>query len=402
MGETNSIVINTRPINKIKVHIRDNDIEIPAYFSFSDMQLYISEVEESKEYKKALSAVILRKVLVENENYVIDDILEQDENFFLKFILTVVEGSERLKEVFEETPENLPITERFGIAYQKYLRGMIGQLSVALKPIAEGYSQMIKKIDFSGMIKFRESLKHIVELVAESISGINDYAQKMFDALKPFHQIVEKISESISTLSIPSISEEEIVQWEENYRKWGELGWTVLPNAPINFYKLFPKEDANKLAMSYCDKETINDVFDRLVEKSINKKDIESAIFCYNNRQYKACALLLFGILDSILIKMQPKESYRKVGLGATSLFEKRLNEKSGEEQILFVALYQINLLTSLNVFFAKGDNFINEPKVINRNYIDHGMNKRDVRKRDCVQLILTVYNLCEFIEEFV
>lgn len=46
------------------------------------------------------------------------------------------------------------------------------------------------------------------------------------------------------------------------------------------------------------------------------------------------------------------------------------------------------------------GENFVKEPKTINRNYIDHGMNTRDVRKRDCVQLFLATYNLCEIMDE--
>lgn len=401
MEETRKIVYK-HPIKKIKVHIKNSDIEIPAYFSIDDMQLYIEEVEESRDYKKALSAVILGKVHIENENYVMDDILGQDEKFFLEFILGVVEGSKELKKVFDETPERLPVIERFGIAYQNYLTEMTESLGTALKPIAECCTQIIKSINFSEMIRFQEAFKYIGAIVADGISKIGDCTQKMVDTLKPFQQAAEKILQSILLLNIPGISKEEITQWEENYRKWGQVGWTILPNAPINFYKSFPKEDANRLAMNYCDKETINSVFNGLMVKKINKKDLESAIFCYNNRQYKACALLLFSILDSILIKMQPKKSYRKVGLGATSLFEKQLNEGSGEKQILLVGLYQINLLTGLYVFFAKGDNFIDEPEVINRNYVAHGMNKRDVRKRDCVQLILMVYNLCEFIEEFV
>lgn len=96
---------------------------------------------------------------------------------------------------------------------------------------------------------------------------------------------------------------------------------------------------------------------------------------------------------------MQPKESNRKVGYKAARVFEKML-EKTKEEQLLFTVLYQINLLSCLDTYFVSGENFVKEPKTINRNYIDHGMNTRDVRKRDCVQLFLAAYNLCEIMDE--
>ena len=36
---------------------------------------------------------------------------------------------------------------------------------------------------------------------------------------------------------------------------------------------------------------------------------------------------------------------------------------------------------------------------VLNRNYIDHGMNRKNVRKKDCIQLFLLLYNLCIVLE---
>ena len=76
------------------------------------------------------------------------------------------------------------------------------------------------------------------------------------------------------------------------------------------------------------------------------------------------------------------------------------MEKKFGEEQRLFEALYQINLLSCLDTYFSYGDNFAKEPNVINRNYIDHGMNTREVRKRDCIQLFLATYNLCEIMDD--
>ena len=368
----------------------------------NDFQVFYSEIKKCKDYKRALSAVISEKINAEGVVTNIDEIYEQDDAFFSEYIATVVDKNEYIEKIYADTSTEQSDVERFGAAYEEYMKGMAERLSKAMKPIPESYSQIVKSIDFSSAISsFQESMGKIGKIVSESMSGINNMAKIVADSMEPFRRLSETIGKTLSNLRFPNISEEEIDAWKITYKQWGELGWSVLPNAPINLFKEIPEEDfdANKLAMRYCDKEAMNYVFSELAEKRIKKKDLESAIFCFNNQQYKACSLLLFGIVDSKLIRVQPKKNKRHVGQGATKAFRKMIEGKCGEEQWLFEALYQINLLSCLDTYFAYGDNFAKEPKVINRNYIDHGMNTRDVRKRDCVQLFLAIYNLCEILD---
>ena len=234
-------------------------------------------------------------------------------------------------------------------------------------------------------------MKNIGKSISESMARISNTAQLIISSMEPFRQLLETIRKFLSNIQFSDITKEEIDNWKTNYELWGELGWTVLPNGPFNLYKSIPEDEnsAHKLAMSYCDNESMEYIFSGLSEKKIKKRDLESAIFCYNNKQYKACALLLFGVIDSKLIKAQPKKPGRKVGQVVAKALRKSIEDNSGEEKLLFVALYQIILLQCLDTYFAYGGNFLKEPKVINRNYIDHGMNIRNVRKRDCVQLFL-------------
>lgn len=406
MSESNTIVINTHPIKKITLLLKDREYEISAYMSMYDLPLFSSEIKKSQDYKRALSAVILGKINADGVGTNIDEIYEQDDTFFSEFISAVVDNNEYIGKIYADISTEVPDIERFGVAYEEYMRGMeerIPRISTAIKPIAESYSQLIESIDFNSAIRsVRDSMKNIGKIVSESMSEINNVARMIAASMEPFRQLSETIGKTLSNLRLSNISEEEISAWEITYKRWGELGWTVLPNAPFNLFKEIPEDDttANKLAMSYCDKKAMDHIFSELAEKRVKKKDLESAIFCYNNKQYKACALLLFGIIDSKLIKAQPKGKYRKVGKGATKAFNKMIEEKSGEEQLLFTVLYQINLLACLYTYFASGDNFVNEPRIVNRNYIDHGMNIRDVRKRDCVQLFMATYNLCMIMDE--
>lgn len=402
MSESNTIVINTHPIKKITLCLEGKEFEIPAYMSIDDLQLFYSEEKESKDYKRAISAVLLEKINADGEVTNLEEIYKQDDAFFSGFIAAVIENDVHIAAIYADTSAELSEIERFGVAYEEYVRGLAKRMADAMKPLVEGYSQIVKSIDFSGVIlSFQESMQHIGRIISESMSGINNMAKLIANSMEPFQRLSETIGKALSSFRFSNISEEEIDEWKTNYKRWGELGWTVLPNASFNLFKVFPNDEttAHKTAMSYCDKEAMDYIFSELSDKKIKKKDLESAIFCYNHRQYKACALLLFGIIDSKLIKAQPKETNRKVGYKATRVFEKML-QKTEEEQLLFAALYQINLLSCLDTYFASGENFVKEPKTINRNYIDHGMNTRDVRKRDCVQLFLAAYNLCEIMDE--
>lgn len=403
MSESNTIVINTHPIKRITLCLEGKEYEIPAYMSIDDLQLFYSEEKESKDYKRAISAVLLEKINVDGEVTNLEEIYKQDDAFFSGFIAAVIENDVHIAAIYADTSVELSEIERFGVAYEEYVRGMAKKIADSMKPLVEGYSQIVKSIDFSGAVLFfQESMQHIGKIISESMSGINNMAKLIANSMEPFQRLSETIGKALSSFRFSNISEEEIDEWKTNYKRWGELGWTVLPNASFNLFKVFPDDDAtaHKTAMSYCNKEAMDYIFSELSDKKIKKKDLESAIFCYNHRQYKACALLLFGIIDSKLIKAQSKEKYRTTGKGAANALRQRIREKSGEEQLLFTALYQINLFSGLEAYFVGHDNFVKEPKTINRNYIDHGMNTRDVRKRDCVQLFLATYNLCEIMDE--
>lgn len=59
-----------------------------------------------------------------------------------------------------------------------------------------------------------------------------------------------------------------------------------------------------------------------------------------------------------------------------------------------------VNLFACLKTVFANANDFRREPSVINRNFIDHGMTNRNVRKRDCIQLFLLLNNFVDTFEK--
>ena len=58
-----------------------------------------------------------------------------------------------------------------------------------------------------------------------------------------------------------------------------------------------------------------------------------------------------------------------------------------------------VNLFSCIETGFAPAENFKAEPYTFNRNYLAHGMTRRPVRQRDCIQLFFALYNLTVFLK---
>lgn len=239
-----------------------------------------------------------------------------------------------------------------------------------------------------------------LENFANTISKAYDFSATVKPMLAALQQFSTYLSEAVANIKIPMLSEDRKQELLENHKQWGQYGWTWLPNAPFNFFNTLPLDynDANKKVESLCSAKVVEDLFNKLRQQNLNKADLESAIFCYHNRQYKACVLILFGLIDAKLIRRQPiRENRRKVGATAVKKLKGQFEEEK-DEQAFYRILYFANLITCLETFFADGNNFKDEPLTINRNFVDHGMNRRNVRKRDCIQLFLALHNLLYFL----
>lgn len=143
----------------------------------------------------------------------------------------------------------------------------------------------------------------------------------------------------------------------------------------------------------------MQELFALLLENCPRKKDIKEAIDCYNEKHYKACAMILFSIIDSRVIRIQNKKEKRLTGVKAILKFKDATKQQATGEGELFLALNYANLFSCLLTMFGDTDNFTRKSTVINRNYLDHGMSYKTVRKKDCIKAFLLLYNLLEFID---
>lgn len=237
------------------------------------------------------------------------------------------------------------------------------------------------------------------------LSNIMAEAQKAYEAELPFVKALETfsnyIAESIALYPAPEVLEKRKEGLIESYKAWGKFGWSWIGHTPIKFYEAMPTNiaDANKRIKPYCTDEIMGTLFVSLHTKSTEQTDLDSAIFCYENRQYKPCAMVLFGMIDAKLITHQQAKDNRSVGGKAVRKLRTQF-EAENDNREFYTMLRYINLFSCLETIFRHAGNFKCEPPTINRNFIDHGMNQRPVCRLDCIQLFFVLDNLIDFFEE--
>lgn len=207
--------------------------------------------------------------------------------------------------------------------------------------------------------------------------------------------------EFIKNLRIPIIPDERKQRVFARYQKWGNYGWT--PDPDENMYELLKtdpldKNNADRRARKLFS--NMNPVFASILQsKRCKKSDLEEAIADFNDKRYKSCSLMLFPLIDAQLIRLQRPDPNairrRKVGKKAVNEARKRSGVDEHKEWVVLAAYYY-NVFACLETMFANGNDFNDEPEVINRNYLAHGMMKREVTRTNCVQLFLLYYNVLE------
>ena len=63
---------------------------------------------------------------------------------------------------------------------------------------------------------------------------------------------------------------------------------------------------------------------------------------------------------------------------------------------MIITLLEHLNIIAALKTMFKGGDDFKEQPEIINRNFVDHGMLHRRVTKKECKMLFLLLYNFTQ------
>jgi hypothetical protein len=347
---------------------------------------------KTRDYKKALATVVYDKLLIDNPNTKvpsINSLMNQEDTSFSNYIIAILEDSDDIKACYNETLPDAPIIQRFVMANLKYYEHIGENIAKALSTMA---------FEMSKIINFDIIQQSLQDAMSSFASVLLKYD------LQPYLQsFATSLSNAFKTISVPWLSDDDKRSLEKSYKDWGKHGWTLIPNTNSMLYSTAPANlaEANRLMLNRFKKNDLDALFSLTHQQKIKKADYDEAVICFKYRQYKACALILCGLIDSLLIKQQQKQKEkggrRVTGFRAVEILSCKFD--SVQEKTLSYLLLGINCMQFLEVLFGYTNDFTKKPPVINRHLIAHGMNKTPVRKTDCVKLFLLLYNLSEFLD---
>lgn len=372
--ETHQLNFSTPKEPYINLTINEKSYTISSRLSLEEEELYFLTLETDGP-KYAIAAIICEKLKNEPSPPSLEDLCqERSAPAIAAYITAVTESQEKLLPFYQATDEALPPEERFQSAYSQYVDQIMKEFSAAIA-------------------KAKKQLEDTASNMTRALAQMSESLSPLFTAFQ------ENLIDILAKITVPTYTDADKRRLMNHYIQWGALGWTTIPIAPYRLFRDGPShfDDPHKALLAYCTPSAMESLFQSLRNQRMNHQDLNSAIFNYQQKHYKACAMLLFSLIDAKLIRDQPKQSNRLVGARAVKKWKEKIGIQT--EQFLFTNLSYLNLTACLDALFAKSDNFQQEPATINRNFLAHGMNTRPVRKRDCIQLFLALHNLLSFYE---
>lgn len=246
-----------------------------------------------------------------------------------------------------------------------------------------------------------------IEKIGDAINNLTRFGEKLVEGYIAFDNwwqtAYPKICETIENIDTPEYSAEKKKELIQCYKQWGKYGWTFNGNTKLTTFSSLPLslEDADQRMIHYCTQDNVSEIKNKLVDNGVNQADLDEALFCFENGKYKSSSIILFALIDHELIskgfKHEPKENQLegkyKIGLSAVCEYKKQ-NKKAYNNSFLYANLYFLNIMQALMALFEDTQNFTNEPNMINRNFVAHGMSNRTVTEIDCFKVWSALYSL--------
>lgn len=229
-------------------------------------------------------------------------------------------------------------------------------------------------IPFEAMRQLVEGFRAIyasIEPIANAISG---YQKIIGEAIRP---AIEKLSRLYSDIDWEKVA--------EGSRSWGDFGWIPPKGLSINQVSNPPAtlEEADRMALNALDNESLEVLFSDLSSVVPKRRDIEEAVLLFKGRHYKATAMMLCSLIECELIKADTQSNRRRPKNSIA-----RLDEKLPSRGISLITAPA--LANAYAYFFHDAKNFDRSVEgELNRNFLQHGMMCKPVRKKTCIKLFL-------------
>lgn len=234
-------------------------------------------------------------------------------------------------------------------------------------------------------------------VLRDAIDAILPPAMELANSLA---QSASMLLDCIIQLQLSSYSTERQTQLKSEYEKWGNYGWTL---SPLCLNSDFPKcpetlEEADALMLPLYNDDALPDLFQEICRLSDVPDTFSEAIWAFNSQKFRACSLVAFSLIERTLILSQTLDSQmkenRRVGNGGIQNVQKQYENAKSKDMFIYTWLLSHNVVSCLNSMYENSANFIHEPTLVNRHFIEHGMSNRFTTRTECIKLFLVYYNL--------
>jgi len=236
--------------------------------------------------------------------------------------------------------------------------------------------------------------KDAIESISSAMESLGVYLTS-WHSLYGYKAVLSSTINALDELSSALINSGCKEEYVEAYKKWGKFGWSFNANISKNFFVTAPNslKEAEYIMNEYCNIETITKMKEEIKAAGVNGTDIEEAYFDYINQKYKSSVMMLFSLLDRQLIckNFYNEEGNLKTGAGVVGELKK--TKKLHKENTHLHYLQFILIIYCLFTLFEGSKNFDEEPPIINRNFLIHGMSDNVVNESDCLKVWSALYS---------
>lgn len=286
----------------------------------------------------------------------------------------------------------------------------INQLSdyQSILEASEKIKKTIESSMSSSLLTFAEQIKNVIptneiNIINEKLSYLSAIASKI---------TFPNIDLKISLLALAKSIEEEYSGENLAYKvklveKWADFGWILYPDLTATeiFSNPGSKEEADSIVMNYFNE---NDMIANLYGIKSNHfiKDfvINDIAMLFKRGSYYSCILLTVVSIEGVLLNyMKHDNIHNGIHTNIKSRnYAKTLFRNISEYEKKYITYLNARNLLSLIARLLEnktGNNWENEPDYVLRDYLCHGMSKKEWEKIDSIKIILLFIEFSYFVE---
>lgn len=210
-------------------------------------------------------------------------------------------------------------------------------------------------------------------------------------------KIIDNIVKINEFLQGFKLEESKKLEYDNYVNEWVKCGLCIPYDKPIQLaINPLKSNEVEPFLKCYLKKRKLSEIKNKLlIMEFINKDEVRFLFKLLKNKKYKVCSMIIFSFIDCVVINLQ-KSSTKKL--------PKQIKDIIPKESFNIGYLYfESSLICKLlEEYYKRADDFRNEEKynLLNRNFLLHGMSKREISKFECVKLLLLLIFVYDYLKD--